>query len=815
MAGIDTFRGIGYQQAQAVHLALDIIESGEDWTLRVEGITDVVDIEVFTSSGSRASAYQAKTRAGSAWTPKPIIDVFDAWLAQPDDGATFTFVTDQALGPGAQTFADALESARSGDLLPLTEIVGPAKAARLTRGHVRVAPDSVGGLLAAADRRAAALMDPLIRETSPLEAGVGAVNALFRLLTDRAGLADPAARLVTSKELRDIVGGVNGQPAGARWPEELQAVQLHEALQTELDVIEMRLRRFDGDGEVSAHAIIDSGMSILSGGTGSGKSSMCELLHRDAARDGRTVLVGRAETYLAGRLDTFAADALGFVIGRALPPSTGRQLLADSNVTLIIDGSSEVPDALRLALAADLRVLLNRPAVANIVLVGRDLAAMHGLVPNTTPVSRFVVRPLDDAERSHLAASVLGGAPEEADLERVLRQADRQLHDGAHNPFLLTLYLRTIADLGAADLSRSQVYAAFLEALAARTSDVDLRPAVVVLAHLFAELLARERRYSDEYEWVKLTDELAKAHPEMNTDGAQVRRAALRSGIVNYLGHTGTVAPFHDSIADYLAGRAHASGVAATPPRLTQTDEQWLSFAAEQRPAVAGNLSTLIVRDVPFAARGIAAHDEGNLDPSELAARTEVLLRQLVGDDRVTVTITELRDGRRRVATSAVTTQVIVDFNQGALFAAVRLWRIVLAERLSAPYATNTPRPDNADSARGAVELFATDRRRAMHDVLDLFPPSQRTVLTEAVGPFGLRAEVGAQVDDDRGRDWSLTYWPDPAINVTVDLATQPSTWDGGRSSVLSFCSGGPKHAASKKVSSALEQLVGRTGWLA
>lgn len=798
-----------------MHLALDIVESGENCSLRVEGITDVVDIETFTPLGLRALVFQVKTRTASPWTPKPIIDVFDAWLTQPEDGASFIFVTDQRLGPGARKFADALEFARAGDLLPLTSIVGAAKAARLTRGHVRVAPDSVGSLLAAADRRATALVDPLVRAASPLEAGINAVNALFRLLTDRAGLADPAARLVTSKELREVFGGVTGQPAGTRWPEDLHADQLREALETELELIEMHVRKIGVDDDAPAHAVIDCGLSVLSGKTGSGKSSMCELLRRDAARDGRTVLVGRAETYLAGRLDTFAADALGFAIGRALPPSTGRQLLADPTVTLIIDGSSEIPDALRLALAGDLRLHLTRPAVANVVLAGRDLAAMQGLVPHATPVSRFVVRPLDDAERLQLAISTFGRNIEEAELERILRQAERRLQDGAGNAFLLTLYLRTIVDLGDSDLSRSRLYAAFLEALAARTGGIDLRPTVVILAHLFAELLARERRYTDEYEWVKITDELALAHPELKTDGAEVRRTALLSGIVNYLGHSGVIAPFHDSIADYLAGRAHASGIAAKPLRLTHTDEQWLYFATEQRPALTGELSPLIVRDIPFAARELTSNDGGDFHPSELADRTRALLGQLVGDDRVTVTVTELRDGRRRVSTSAVTTQAIVNPNHGALFVAVRLWRIILAKRLEAPHSTNTPRPNDADTARRAVERFATDRRRRMRDLLDLFPRTQRAALVAAVGPLGLRAEVGEQVDDDRGDDWFLTYRPDPAVYVTVNVATQSNLRDGGQSSVLSYCSGGPTYAASKKVASAVEQLVGRTGWLA
>jgi hypothetical protein len=154
---------------------------------------------------------------------------------------------------------------------------------------------------------------------------------------------------------------------------------------------------------------------------------MCELLRRDAARTERPILVGRAETHLAGRLDTFAADALGFAIGRALAPSTGRQLLADPSVTLIVDGASEIPESTQTALTADLRLHLSRPGVATVVLVGHGIADMLRLLPTATPVTRFVVRPLDDQECRDLASSVLNEGQNDAELDRILQAPDRQL----------------------------------------------------------------------------------------------------------------------------------------------------------------------------------------------------------------------------------------------------------------------------------------------------------------------------------------------------------------------------------------------------
>lgn len=810
------FRGIGYQQAQAVHLALDIIESGEDRLLRVEGIEDVVDIETLDSTGRRVAALQVKTRSGPPWTPKLVIDVFKRWLLGEDDGADFTFVTDQQLGPGAQAFADALEAARTGDLKPLSKIVGASSAARLSNSSVLVASDSVGSLLAGADRRAAALIDPLIRSASPTEAGADAVNALFRLLTERAGLPGPGARLIGATELRKIVGGLAGQPLDAKWPGELEALLLDTVTTSRMDLADLTVQRLDLDAEAEpASALLDSGFAILGGATGTGKSSICELVQRQAAGAGRTVIVGRAETYLAGRLDAFAADALGFTIRRALPPSTGRQLLADPRVTLIIDGASEIPGAAGAALASDLRSVVERPGMATIVLVGRGVATLRQLLPSGTPVTRFSVRPLDGEGRKHIADRILSEGVAERERDQILHRADRQLRDGANNPFLLTLYLKGVTESGTAGLSRSALYSAFLESLAARTGGVEIASVIVVLSHLFAELITKQRRYSDAYEWIQLTDELAGAHPELGIEGSQVRAAALLSGIVNPLGYTGTVAPFHDSIADYLAALGHSRGIVPTPARLTDSDEQWVTFATEQQPTMANELAAMIVRDIPFTALDASAHDRADLPIADLVVRTNSLLRELLGDEHTTVEAMELADGRRRVVASIEAPDAVIASEDGPLLTAVRIWRGALRNRLAESYGSNTPRPLDIDAAQASVRMVAKERQQALRDILATFPRVQRLGLIEVVGPLGVRAEIGEALDEYLGGDWALTYWPDVKVDVTVTLEARPLFGDGSRSTVMNYCSEGGAHAAASEVKDALEQLVGRKGWLA
>jgi hypothetical protein len=68
----------------------------------------------------------------------------------------------------------------------------------------------------------------------------------------------------------------------------------------------------------------------------------CALSAR-GVRAGPAVLVAHAEAYLPGRLSALAADAISEVLREDLRAATGRQALADRDVTLVIDGVSEVP----------------------------------------------------------------------------------------------------------------------------------------------------------------------------------------------------------------------------------------------------------------------------------------------------------------------------------------------------------------------------------------------------------------------------------------------------------------------------------------
>ncbi|MCB1252067.1 MAG: hypothetical protein KDB39_02210, partial [Austwickia sp.] len=62
MAGTDTIRGIAYQQAHAIHLAIEVVEQYPEHQIRVEGRDDVVDIEVLDADGCLVSGLCCKNR---------------------------------------------------------------------------------------------------------------------------------------------------------------------------------------------------------------------------------------------------------------------------------------------------------------------------------------------------------------------------------------------------------------------------------------------------------------------------------------------------------------------------------------------------------------------------------------------------------------------------------------------------------------------------------------------------------------------------------------------------------------------------------
>jgi hypothetical protein len=119
---------IAFQAVQAILTALDVLDDPDLGSMRVEGVDDVVDLEVFAADGSLRIGKQAKVRAdGYTWGKAELFAVLRRWAALPGSmSVSFEFVTDGRLGPSGQEVADALVAAGAGRTADLAALLDEA-----------------------------------------------------------------------------------------------------------------------------------------------------------------------------------------------------------------------------------------------------------------------------------------------------------------------------------------------------------------------------------------------------------------------------------------------------------------------------------------------------------------------------------------------------------------------------------------------------------------------------------------------------------------------------------------------------------------
>lgn len=797
VGGTDAIRGIAYQQAQAVLAALDVLDDLDLGAMRVEGVDDVVDIELFTTAGTVHSAKQVKIRNEKyTWGEAEIVAVLLRWAHLPDAShASFEFLTDGRLGPTGEKVRTALEDAAQGRAQALADLLNEDAAGEvctaLANARVRIDSVGVGALLLRAERQVAAMLPKVRTAEDAREESERAVGALFRLLFDLGGNPNPADRLVTRDQIAATLGVPADQPSSHRWPGVVRARYLNAAGAVQLDGVvaprvdtqgQLRptirhLEAEQGAEPVDASALLlGRGPVTLGGRTGTGKSTTARTLCRDAARMGQVVLLAHAETYLPGRLAALAADAISDLLAEDLPFATGRQALADSEVTVIIDGVSEVPTTVRDALHDDLIASTAAGRGARFILVGRDVAALRAVFPSSVTPASYLMADLDTGRRFELAFRTLldrfpdhdDQSPEIRSVRTIVAQVEYALGDAAGNPLLFTMGLTLVAD-GIPFTSPATLYDAFVERLAARTGATDIVIATAALGIVYATLLDSGRRYADPYEWVTLiADAAAKLEVGGSTASPQaIDTAARRSGLISPIGYTQTLAPMHDSFADYLAGTAHARGLAPLPARLRPGDDQRILFAAEIG-GVDAELAALVAQDLPFLAVRLAEFDRRTL-AEDAPGDVERLLRYLVprqtgcsvalwrtSDDRVLAVRSNTEQsawvGETTARRHLETMPAVVLQDGGPLLVAVRLWRQDLLERLRTPPALGSPRPITREQACVALASHAEQAAAATERLITaIAPPGHDSVLAARVGPIGMTATVHSVEGGFRG----------------------------------------------------------------
>lgn len=851
MAGVDTVRGIGYQQAQAVLEALGLFDS-DGTAVRVEGVHDVVDVETVTNDGTVLSARQIKIRAGEyTWGKSELLAVLGRWAELPAiDSAAFEFVTDGRLGPTGEAVQQALAASRRGDACPLAELLNVEPddpvCHRLAGAEIRQDPASTGALLLRAERQVAAML-PSARTTADAERQARtAVDALFRLLTLRAGEVDPERRLVGKAEIAELLGVPISTSPQFLWPGTLRARYLADAASAPLGIVtgprladaavisRAVLQPVGGASSepLPVSALLGSRAAVLAGRTGTGKSTVCAVARRGAAVEGRVALIAHAEAYLPARLEALTADAMSEVLGFAVPAATGRQVLADTAVTLLIDGVSEVPDAVREALAQDLRAHVASRAGAAVVAVGRDIAATRAVLPTSASPALYNVAALDADHRRDLAHRLLTGEPPDADAEAsdtvrtTLLQVDRALGDASGNPMLFSMAVGLL-QRGISFTDRTSMYAAFVEMLAERGGAVGISTATRVLGVVYARLLDDERRYADPYEWETLLRDAALNAPARTGEALAVAEAADRAGLITRVGFTQTVVAVHDSFADYLAASAHAAGLAELPTRLRPSDEQRVAFVAESA-GLDASLAARVAGELPFIAVRLAGHDRRDLDegaPSEVAALLAFLLLASAvpsvclwrhQDRTVAFLCSEqpprwIPDDEGRLMLSE--TRSVVCFG-GPLAVAVRVWKQALTGLLAQPGRMLPARITTKDDACTMLRPHAEAEASFLASLVEATsPPGSAGRLAAEIGPFGLTARVYERESRRAGEEWPIVYSRSASVDVEPASAAARSDHLTGRSTVERRLRDAPEQAAASRLKETLNRLVGEP-WL-
>lgn len=880
MSGVDTVRGITYQHCQAILTALDVAADDSVLGIRVEGTVDALDLEVIAEAPGGAGpvvvrGVQMKSRLRPhTWARAELLAIVHRWVELPVSAdSEFSLLTDGVLGPSGYAVAAALDEGRDGKYDAVAELLGIDVAdplcAVMARARVVSESGSVEALLLSAEVEVQALLRTGPTHPDAEKDAADRVNELFRVISTRSGLTDPDDRFISRDEIVAILGGVAQLADADRWTGSLAAEYMTAVASEKVDdLVVPGLSAGWQDTPIQLEDLASvSGPLLMAGRTGSGKSTLARLWRRGAAGAGGAVVVCHAEAYLARRLDRLVADAVGKAVGRTLPRGVGRQVLGDPGVTVVLDGVSEIPQQVRSELAAELRTRLAGAHGVRVVGVGRDEGVCATVFPASLTVQRLYPRAFGRPERLALTAKVLGEPENSAasksvaidgvepaaqvgsgggDAEEVSRrchealaQVEHALGDAAGNPMLLGLALQLVAG-GVRFTDRASVYGLTVSRMADRVNAGDVRIEVAVLGVVFAELLNEGRRYANPLEWERMLAGAAALLEERGvaTDVAAVREAVARSGLVNAvitgIGHTTLRVPVHDSFADYFAARAHADGLVSLPETLLENDENrlWLS---SQMQMLSDSEVLAVAEQLPFSLVRVSESDHNTISEQTPRIVADLLNAVLpVGTD-VEVTMWRTANGKTMAQIGTAATgwvdaelapsvfegpTVVAEDGDGPTAVAVRLWRLILKQRLRRD---RLLRPRNPRSRQEACDQLSAHCREVVTSatiiLAEVTPPGAIDRLKETVGPLGMTGVVYERQGRDLGPDgWPVRYRQTEAVDLAAapDSSPPPEERTGDYSSwsnVESRVSTSPEATAAKAVGEAVTKLT-RNHWL-
>jgi hypothetical protein len=597
LGGTDTFRGVGFQAAYSVNLALDVL-AGEAEVLQVEGDRDVVDAALSDTDDIVLRSVQAKTKQEPyTWKPGEIAEVIQSWLAGgPGDGERFDFVTDGSLGKSlSEKLAPALRQLAAGaasdadrKLLADAGLDPDDPALRRVTLHSRVL--SGRGLLEQQTLRLIAFREQ--SEPLTVDEARDTIMVLFGELVLGSGEGERERRRLSRAEIGELVGvDLERVDAAETWSRELEshyretlAARKDDPIWTVLELAEAdpppALSTVTSSEKADPFPAIDllrmSGSILLQGPAGAGKTTTVSQLTRTAAEAGPLPIRLDLASYTAGAMGHLLHDALERVLGRPLAPATTGLLLSRSSTIVLIDGAGELIPEQRESLVADIQSLRQlEPEGARLL-----VAARHGFALTPLALSEFSLEALDAVRRREIA-SAFG---EEAESGRI----EAKLGSVVDNPLLFTMAV-VLSKRGLAAASRVELFDRFVEGLQARPEGGAISAAALEAVETVCLDLRRAGRYSAE-EWWWL-DRLTKSRDcqiargtlgEESPVAAAMLDELLDSGLLRRLGGGSELGLLHDLFSDWLAAEAIRKGDGDLPAPLPESLEEATTFFAER-----------------------------------------------------------------------------------------------------------------------------------------------------------------------------------------------------------------------------------------
>jgi hypothetical protein len=803
---------------------LEILENPAAVSIAIEGIEDIVDLEVSDGGEHRLRVMQLKTRSEPGiWSPGEIATVVVEWSKLEDMPDRLEFVTDGHFGPGAVALRDAL--VRSGDDTASVEdldVLQKYSLDRLDRGfYSRIRLISRTG---DADSIYARASDQLSRLSQPSSLASpdfldSYLDKLFRKFSFRAGQKDHQRRTFTKQELATLVDlDLEEIGRSTRWSVEIRTALLQQAAERSLDLPSTELNRqligssdldqvatkrrllpFGKSETVEIARLLETAGSSLAGGAGSGKSTTLRIVARLAACQ-EIIPVSIAPSYYEqNTLSARIHRELERSAGRRLHPSALADALESSDLLLVIDGMTELPDEERNDLIRDLRVLKDRHPKLRMLVAGRDESILAGL-----DLRLFSISELTDQEQMAIAQAVTNS---DFEARQFVTAAVKSLGSSAGVPLLFLMALRSLESSGEGN-TRLELYEQFLGRMRLPSGGaVDMDTLSNLLAAPSVSLQTKGRVAAPKRWWLEGIQESLRrvasspafsgselSAEKMFFDARKVGLLCARSdGMVGYL---------HDSFRDFLVGTSLRIGAQHLPESVGAEWEEAISFAAEAGALTSSDITKIADTNIVALSRVAKAELAigAPLPCPSLAGLMETLVRRHLlgglewcGISSVGVVVAML-ENEVLIAITSCGRQLDVDLvefkrhvplsymscghqqKSGILNAALRVWLMLLGDALRSQLAPSRPRlaPKDIDSLRDVI-VEAFDARREALKQLSATSSSMADRLCDRIAWTGLE---GFLVTPGDTRSWRVEhsftyrYRPGPSKVTIVDAQT-------------------------------------------